>query len=148
MAVRIVAGIGQVLLGLLMVWFSKRFIDVTIRIGSVDDVLRMVVWLVVTVVGGVVLRQVGFWLTTVANIRQMNKLRLFFFSSLFRRQLFEGEDLHSGDVTSRLAKDIEQVSTVCTDTLPQMAITVIQLSGAFLLMHWFDARLAWALLLL
>ncbi|SEE49170.1 ABC-type multidrug transport system, ATPase and permease component [Prevotella sp. lc2012] len=148
MVVRIVAGIGQVLLGLLMVWLSKRFIDVTIRIGSVDDVLRMVMWLVVTVVGGVVLRQVGFWLTTVANVRQMNKLRLYFFSSLFRRQLFEGEELHSGDVTSRLAKDIEQVSTVCTDTLPQMAITAIQLCGAFLLMHWFDARLAWALLLL
>lgn len=45
-------------------------------------------------------------------------------------------------------KDIEQVSTVCTDTLPQMTITMIQLCGAFLLMRWFDARLAWALLLL
>jgi hypothetical protein len=28
--VRIVTGIGQVVLGLLMVWFSKRFIDETI----------------------------------------------------------------------------------------------------------------------
>ena len=38
--------------------------------------------------------------------------------------------------------------TICTDTIPQMAITVIQLCGAFMLMRWFDARLAWALLLL
>ena len=56
-AVRIVTGIGQVVLGLLMVWFSKRFIDETIRTGTADDVLRMVELLVLTVVGGVVLRQ-------------------------------------------------------------------------------------------
>lgn len=146
--VRIVTGIGQVVLGLTMVWLSKRFIDETIRTGSADDVLQMVTWLVLTVVGGVVLRQVGYWLTTTAGIRQTNALRLRIFSSLFRCQLFTGQELHSGDVTSRLAKDIEQVCTVCTDTLPQMAITMIQLCGAFLLMRWFDARLAWALLLL
>ena len=147
-AVRIVTGIGQVVLGLLMVWLSRRFIDETIRTGSADDVLRMVAMLVLTVVGGVVLRQVGYWLTTSASVRQTNALRLRIFSSLFRRRLYDGDALHSGDVTSRLAKDIEQVSTVCTDTLPQMMITGIQLCGAFLLMRWFDERLAWALLLL
>ena len=146
--VRIVSGVGQVVLGLTMVWLSKRFIDETIRTGSMDDVLQMVVWLVLTVVGGVVLRQVGFWLTTTANIRQVNALRLRIFSSLFRRQLYSEQELHSGDVTSRLAKDIETVCNVTTETMPQMVITMIQLCGAFLLMRWFDARLAWALLLL
>ena len=147
-AVRIVAGIGRVWLGLMMVWLSRRFIDETIRTGSVNDVLQMVFWLVLTVVGGVLLRQLGYWLTTTANIYQTNALRLRIFSSLFRRQLFTEKELHSGDVTSRLSKDIEQVSTISTDTLPQMIITAIQLCGAFLLMRWFDARLAWALLLL
>ena len=147
-AVRVVAGIGQVVLGLLMVWLSRRFIDETIRTGSTDDVLKMVCWLVLTVVGGVVLRQVGYWLTTSAGVHQTNALRLRIFSSLFRRQLYDGDALHSGDVTSRLAKDIEQVSTVSTETLPQMLITGIQLCGAFLLMQWFDTWLAWALLLM
>ena len=146
--VRIVFGIGRVWFGLMMVWLSRRFIDETIRTGSTEDVLWMVFWLVLTVVGGVLLRQLGYWLTTTASIRQTNALRLRIFSSLFRRQLFSEKELHSGDVTSRLSKDIEQVSTISTDTLPQMMITAIQLCGAFLLMRWFDARLAWALLLL
>ena len=146
--VRIVFGIGRVWFGLMMVWLSRRFIDETIRTGSTDEVLQMVLWLVLTVVGGVLLRQLGYWLTTTASIRQTNALRLRIFSSLFRRQLFTEKELHSGDVTSRLSKDIEQVSTISTDTLPQMMITAIQLCGAFLLMRWFDARLAWALLLL
>ncbi|MBR5325258.1 MAG: ABC transporter ATP-binding protein [Prevotella sp.] len=145
---RVVAGIGQVVLGLLMVWLSKRFIDETILTGSTDEVVRMVVWLVLVIVGGVVLHQTGYWITTTASVRQTNTLRLRIFSSLFRRQLFDGQELHSGDVTSRLAKDIEQVSSVCTEVIPQMAITMIQLCGAFLLMRWFDPRLAWALLLL
>ena len=144
----IVAGIGQVTFGLLMVWLSRKFIDVTIRTGSADDMLEMVLCLVATVVGGVLLRQVGYWLRTTANVRQTNALRLRIFSSLFRRRLYDDQELHSGDVTSRLAKDIETGSSTTTDTLPQMAVTVIQLSGAFLLMRWFDARLAWALLLL
>ena len=147
-AVHIAAGIGQVVLGLLMVWLSKRFIDETIRTGTADDVLQMVVLLVLTVVGNVVLRQVGYSLTTVAGIRQSNALRLRIFSSLFHRPLFMGAEMPSGDVPSRLAKDIEQVTTVTTDTMPQIIITAIQLCGAFLLMRWFDERLAWALLLL
>ena len=146
--VRIVTGIVQVVLSLLMVWLSKRFIDETIRMGTADDVLRMVELLVLTVVGGVILRQVGYWLKTSANVRQSNALRLRIFGSLFHRQLCTGDELHSGDVSSRLAKDIEQVTKVTTDTLPEMLITGIKLCGAFLLMRWFDERLAWALLLL
>ena len=146
--VRIVTGIVQVGLGLTMVWLSRRFIDETIRTGTTDDIIHMILLLVATVVFGVILRQVGYWLTTTANIRQVNALRLCIFSSLFRRQLYTEQELHSGDVTSRMSKDIETVSTVTTDTLPQIAITMIQLSGAFLLMRWFDEVLAWALLLL
>jgi ABC-type multidrug transport system fused ATPase/permease subunit len=108
----------------------------------------MAIWLVLTVVGGVLLRQVYFLLTTKASIRQTNALRLRMFSSLFRRQLYEEKEIHSGDISSRLTKDIEVVSETTTDTLPQMCITAIQLVGAFLLLHYFDRWLAWALLIM
>ena len=147
-AVRIVAGTAQVALGLLMVWLCRRFIDETIRTGSAHDVTVMAIWLVLTVVGGVLLRQVFFLLTTKASIRQTNSLRLRMFSSLFRRQLYEEKEIHSGDISSRLTKDIEVVSETTTDTLPQMCITGIQLIGAFLLLHYFDRMLAWALLIM
>ena len=147
-ATRIVAGTAQVALGLLMVWLCRRFIDETIRTGSAHDVTVMAIWLVLTVVGGVLLRQVYFYLTTKASIRQTNALRLRMFSSLFRRQLYEEKEIHSGDISSRLTKDIEVVSDTTTDTLPQMCITAIQLVGAFLLLHYFDRWLAWALLIM
>jgi ABC-type multidrug transport system fused ATPase/permease subunit len=132
----------------MMVWLCRRFIDETIRTGSAHDVTVMAIWLILTVVGGVLLRQVYFLLTTTAGIHQTNTLRLKMFSSLFRRQLFEDKDIHSGDISSRLTKDIEVVSETTTDTLPQMCITGIQLIGAFLLLRYFDRWLAWALLIM
>ena len=145
--VRVVAGIAQVVLGLLMVWLSKQFIDVTIRQGDSGDVLRMIWILVATVVGGILLRQFYYYLTTKASTHQSNGIRLRVFSSLFRRQMFEGQ-LHSGDVTSRLSKDIDAVAEVTTTLLPQLMVTGSQLLGAFLLMYSMDARLAIALLLI
>jgi ABC-type multidrug transport system fused ATPase/permease subunit len=145
---RILAGSARVVCGLLMIWLSKRFIDETIRTGSQDDVVRMILLLVLTVVGTIVLRLLYFYMTASATVKMTNALRLFYFGTLFKRSLFDGHELHSGDVSSRLSKDIETVSTSVIDTLPQMAVTGIQLVGAFLLMRWFDARLAWALLLL
>ena len=145
--VRVVTGITQVLLGLFMIWISKQFIDVTIRTGTTDDIIRMVVMLVSVVVTGILLRQLYFYMSTLAGTHQSNSIRLRVFSNLFRRQMFE-DQLHSGDVTSRLSKDIDTVANVTTSLLPQFVVTGVQLTGAFLLMYSMDARLAIVLLVL
>lgn len=145
--VRVVTGITQVLLGLFMIWLSKQFIDVTIRTGTTDDIIRMVVMLVSVVVIGILLRQLYFYMSTLAGTHQSNSIRLRVFSNLFRRQMFE-DQLHSGDVTSRLSKDIDTVANVTTSLLPQFVVTGVQLTGAFLLMYSMDARLAIVLLVL
>ena len=62
--------------------------------------------------------------------------------------MFEQKEMHSGDVSSRLEKDIDVVSDATTSLFPDMTVTLIQLVGAFLLMQSMDARLAWVLLLL
>ena len=145
--VRVVTGITQVLLGLFMIWLSKQFIDVTIRTGTTDDIIRMVVMLVSVVVTGILLRQLYFYMSTLAGTHQSNSIRLRVFSNLFRRQMFE-DQLHSGDVTSRLSKDIDTVANVTTSLLPQFVVTGVQFTGAFLLMYSMDARLAIVLLVL
>ena len=143
--VRIVVGITQVMLGLIMIWLSKQFIDVTIRTGTTDDIIRMVAMLLATVMAGILLRQLFYYMTTKAATYQSNTIRLRVFSSLFRRQMFE-DQLHSGDVTSRLSKDIDTVANVTTTLLPQFTVTGVQLTGAFLLMYSMDSRLAIVLL--
>ena len=74
--VRIVLGISQVSLGLLMVWLSKQFIDVTIRTGTNDDIVEMVGMLVGVVLLGILLRQAHYYMSMQANTSQSNTIRL------------------------------------------------------------------------
>lgn len=148
MLVRIVAGVGRVAFGLLMVWLCKRFIDVTIRTGTSDDILLMIGALVMVMSGAIVCRQIYYYLGVKANAIQSTAIRLRIFSHLFRRQMFDQKELHSGDVTSRLEKDIDVVSDATTSLVPDTVVTLVQLLGAFFFMNMMDARLAWALLLL
>ena len=148
MLIRIVAGIGRVSLGLMMVWLCKRFIDVTIRQGTSDDIILMIISLVAVLTGAILCRQYYYYLGIKDRAKQTTSVRLRIFSHLFRRQMFDQKEMHSGDVSTRLEKDIDVVSDATTSLFPDMTVTLIQLLGAFLLMQSMDARLAWALLLL
>ena len=144
---RIVAGFVQVGLGLVMVVLSRRFIDETIRIGTDREVWLTAAALAAVMLCGVALRQLYYFWSTIAQTKQSNTLRLKAFSRLFSRRLYDGKQMHSGDVSSRLAKDIEVVADATTSLLPKAVITFVQLLGAFLLMHSLDRLLAWALLI-
>lgn len=144
--VRIVAGVAQVAFGLLLVWLCRRFIDHAVWQGNVvGEALLLVGVLAISIV----LRQIVYYLYNSADIRQQNGIRMRLFSQLLHRRLYAtAERLHSGDISQRLERDITAVATVTADIVPRMAVTVVQLTGAFLLMRSMDATLAWSLLVL
>jgi len=147
-AIRVLLGVGRVALGLLVVWLSKLFIDETIRTGTDADVAKMAALLLASVFGGVLLRQAYAYMTAKASICKTNEIRLQMFGALFRRNLFDEKVLLSGDVTSRMSKDVDQVCKVITESIPQICVTLAQFIGAFLMLRWFDLKLAWVLLLM
>ena len=146
--VRIMAGLLQTVLALCVVWLSKRLIDDVAMTGTMGEMAIQALLIAAAVVAGVSIRQLNQYLANKAFIKKVAELRLAIFSQLFNRRLFEANDIHSGDVTSRMAKDIDAVSETLAVQLPQVVVMTIQLVGAFLLMRWFDSRLAWALILI
>ena len=146
--VRIMAGLLQTVLALCVVWLSKRLIDDVAMTGTMSEMAMQALLIAAAVVAGVSIRQLNQYLANKAFIKKVAELRLAIFSQLFNRRLFEANDIHSGDVTSRMAKDIDAVSETLAVQLPQVVVMTIQLVGAFLLMRWFDSRLAWALILI
>ena len=146
--VRILAGLLQTVLALLVVWLSKMLIDDVAMTGTIVEMAIQALLIAVAVVAGVGIRQVNQYLANKSFIKKVAELRLSLFSRLFNRCLFEDNEIHSGDVTSRMAKDIDAVSETLAVQLPQVVVMTIQLVGAFLLMRWFDSRLAWALVLI
>lgn len=148
MAVRVLTGLLQVGLGLLMVWLCKQFIDDTIHYGDNHDILVMVALLVATVVMGIILRQCYYYMTILARTKQSNNIRLRIFSLLMKQRLYDSQKMHSGDLVSRLERDIDQVSETVVSMIPELIVTGSKLIGAFLLLRWMDTCLAWMLLLL
>ena len=146
--VRIMAGLLQTGLALCVVWLSKRLIDDVAMTGTMGEMVVQALLIAAAVVARVSIRQLNQYLANKAFIKKVAELRLAIFSQLFNRRLFEANDIHSGDVTSRMAKDIDAVSETLAVQLPQVVVMTIQLVGAFLLMRWFDSRLAWALILI
>ena len=146
--VRIMAGLLQTVLALGVVWLSKRLIDDVAMTGTMREMAIQALLIAAAVVAGVGIRQLNQYLANKAFIKKVAELRLVLFSRLFNRRLFEDNEIHSGDVTSRMAKDIDAVSETLAVQLPQVVVMTIQLAGAFLLMRWFDSRLAWALVLI
>ena len=146
--VRIMAGLLQTGLALCVVWLSKRLIDDVAMRGTMSEMAVQALLIAAAVVAGVSIRQLNQYLANKAFIKKVAEMRLAIFSQLFNRRLFEANDIHSGDVTSRMAKDIDAVSETLAVQLPQVVVMTIQLVGAFLLMRWFDSRLAWALILI
>ena len=146
--VRIMAGLLQTGLALCVVWLSKKLIDDVAMRGTMSEMAVQALLIAAAVVTGVSIRQLNQYLANKAFIKKVAELRLAIFSQLFNRRLFEANDIHSGDVTSRMAKDIDAVSETLAVQLPQVVVMTIQLVGAFLLMRWFDSRLAWALILI
>ncbi len=142
---RIVTGLIQVGLGLLLVWLSRRFIDVSIW---KDDMARDIAVLFAVVALLVVMRQTVFYLTNITDTLLQNAMRRRLFRLVMGRKMYAGTAaLHSGDVCQRLEQDVLAVSTIVTTVLPGMVVTLVQLVCAFLLMHFFDSWLAWSLLL-
>lgn len=148
MAARVLAGLLQVVLGLGMVWLCKTFIDETIRTGSNRDIVLVAFLMVGAALTGIVLRQLYYYLGVRAQTLQSNGLRLRIFGRLMHRRLYEGQPLHSGELVSRLEKDIDQVSDTVASMIPEVLVTGCKLLGAFLMLHWMDATLAWVLLVL
>ena len=145
---RMVSGVLQVFAGLLTVWLSKQFIDVTIRSSDDTGVWQMVLLMTLVVAVGIALRQTAYFWTVKAEVRIINHLRKDSFAYLMNKQLYGEKDLHSGDVMSRLTQDVETVCDVMVSTLPQMVVSSVQVIGAFCLMSTMDMTLAWILLLM
>lgn len=144
--VRIVAGLTQVGFGLLLVWLCRRFIDEVIWKG---DIVRETIVLFAVIAVLIGLRQVVYYYSNMAEVIEQNAIRQRLFDLVLGRRMYaDDQALHSGDVSQRLDRDISEVVKITTSVLPGMVVTMVQLVGAFFLMHSIDSVLAWSLLVL
>ena len=130
MLLRVIVGVGQVSLALLMVWLCRYFIDVAIKSSDSEVLVKTIIALIVVVAGNIALRQIYFYTTIRATAYQANAIRLRIFGHLLRRRIYDETPLHSGDVTSRLETDVSAISEAVAPPVGMDAVAGISLVGS------------------
>lgn len=141
----VLAGTLYVGVSLLFVYVSKHLIDIATGV-STDSLPLYVGWLVAVLAGQLLLSVARTRLAARTEIRLRNELHRRVFIHLMESRWCGNDDLHSGDLLNRLEEDVATVAEALSRIVPSVAVTVIQLLGAFFFLLQLDSRLAGTLI--
>ena len=134
-------GILTVVLDFAFIYATKWTID--IATGRSDSPLAMAAYALIAVAAGrIVLGFARKWVSALLGVRSQNILQQRIFAHLLRSEWSGMEHRHSGDILNRLERDVRDLSSVITETIPASLEVTLRLVGAFLYLFSMDSRLA------
>ncbi len=135
-------GILTVGLDFSFIYATKLAIDIATG-KSHHTSLHLAAVLLITIIAGQIL--VGYsrrWITALLGVKAQNTMQRKLFSRLLQSQWNGRESRHSGDVLNRLERDVSDVTSVITDTIPAALGVIVRFAGAFWFLYSMDAQLA------
>lgn len=94
---------------------------------------------------------IGFarkWIAALLGVKAQNRMQHDIFSRLMQSQWTGLEKRHSGDTLNRLERDVRDVASVISETIPQTLGVMVRLVGAFIYLYSMDAMLACIVLII
>ena len=82
------------------------------------------------------------WVGALLGVRSQNILQKRLFTHLLRSEWNGQEDRHSGDTLNRIERDVRDLTSCITETVPAMLEVSYRFVGAFFYLFHMDARLA------
>ena len=143
------AFIAVAAVGLDFAFIAATKLAVDIATGREESSLRLAAILLI----GIILSQIviGFsrkWIAALLGVKAQNRMQHTLFSRLMQSRWTGHEKRHSGDTLNRLERDVRDVTTAITDTLPQALGVTVRLVGAFCYLYSMDAMLACLILVI
>ena len=138
-----IVGLLNVVCSLLSVWAMQRAIDTAVS----DNASALQVWQAVGVMAIIVLCEFALgiskvWIKNILGIKAQNRMQQQMLARLLRAEWQGRNALHSGDVINRLERDVSEVVSFLTETLPSTLSTVALFAGAFCYLFAMDHTLA------
>ena len=136
------------LIGIMSVTLDFAFIYATkwtrdIATNRAEGSLRVAAY----TLAGIMLSKIllGFarkWVGALLGVRSQNILQKRLFTHLLRSEWNGQEDRHSGDTLNRIERDVRDLTSCITETVPAMLEVSYRFVGAFFYLFHMDARLA------
>ena len=140
-ALNALIGIMSVTLDFAFIYATKWTID--IATNRAEGSLRVAAY----TLAGIMLSKIllGFarkWVGALLGVRSQNILQKRLFTHLLRSEWNGQEDRHSGDTLNRIERDVRDLTSCITETVPAMLEVSYRFVGAFFYLFHMDARLA------
>ena len=134
-------GILSVVLDFAFIYATKWTID--IATNRAEGSLRMAAYaLVAIMISKILLGFTSKWIGALLGVRSQNIFQQRLFAHLLQSEWNGQEDRHSGDTLNRLERDVRDITSCITETLPSFLEVSFRLVGAFFYLFSMDARLA------
>ena len=139
-----VIGVG---LDFAFIWATKRCIDTATHQteGSLTESALLLGAVMASIIA------LGFarnWLAAILGVQSTNKIQRRMFETVLGSVWLGRDRQHTGDTMNRLDRDVRDVTSVISNTLPQALVVTCRLIGAFVFLCVYDARLACALMVI
>lgn len=123
------------------IWQTKRTIDIATH--SITGDIR---WAAVAL-AGILISQLAVsfasrWTRAILGVKAQNMMQKDCFDRLLHSEWKERNQRHSGDILNRLERDVRDVVTTVTETVPSIVAVCFRLLGAFCFLYSMDAGLA------
>lgn len=135
-------GIVVVALDFAFIYFSKLCID--LATGKADGYrLGTIAWVLLGIIITQIFIRLGRkWISAILGVKAQNKMQQRLFRHLLEARWSGLEARHSGDLLNRLERDVRDVTTTITETIPATFTVVVRLLGAFYFLFMMSPSLA------
>ncbi|MGN0086828.1 MAG: ABC transporter ATP-binding protein [Alloprevotella sp.] len=135
-------GILSVLADLSFVYITKLCVDIATGVSTHTTLHGAFLLL-----GLVILLQLGLgiasrWIRALLGVKAQNHLRRTLFATLLRSDWKGLKRFHTGNLLNRIERDVTDVISFLTESLPTFLSTCLQFLGAFLFLFLMDSTLA------
>lgn len=134
-------GLLDITCQLLWVLACKRAIDIATgeSEGSIAVTGVIIGALMLTEIAS---RSINRWIHAVIGVEVRNKMRLKIFSRLLRGEWLHLQKHHTGDLVNRLEGDVNNITSLITETIPATLVVLVQLLASFTILFSMSPILA------
>ena len=135
-------GLILVLTDLAFVYATKMAVDIATGDRATPALRVAIVILAAIITLQVVLGIASRWVKATLGVRAQNKMQRHIFERLLESRWKDVRRFHTGNLINRIERDVYDVIGFLTESIPSLINTVVQFTGAFALLFYFDKELA------
>lgn len=137
-----IVGVLLVFLDLAFVWATKLAVDAATH-QTQACTLNQALALIGTIMLLRILTSLSSrWISAILGVKAQNRMRQHIFTKLLQGQWATLKTFHTGNLTNRLERDVNDVVIFATESIPSFITTFTQFVGAFFFLFFMDSTLA------